>query len=62
MDYIYMDYLLNYKSPNGLKRIGKDNDGGYIISLLDTKYDIFLSSLAIFIVLFQIVLLLDLFY
>jgi hypothetical protein len=42
--YINMDYLLNYKSPNGLKRIGKDNDGGYIISLLDTKYDIFLSG------------------
>jgi hypothetical protein len=39
-----MDYLLNYKSRNGLKRIGKDNDGGYIISLLDTKYDIFLSG------------------
>lgn len=39
-----MDHLTVYKSPYNKKRIGKNNDGGYIICEIDNNYDIFLSG------------------
>lgn len=39
------DYLLVYKSPYNKIRLGKNNDGGYVIAdIPDVKYDLFLSG------------------
>ena len=39
-----MEYLTLYTSPYSKKRIGKNNDGGYVIVELPGRYDIFLSG------------------
>jgi len=39
-----MSHLVVYKSPYSKTRIGKDNDGGYVISNLPDTYDLFLSG------------------
>ena len=39
-----METLILYQSPFIKKRIGKDNDGGYVISMLPNNYDLFISS------------------
>jgi hypothetical protein len=39
-----MDDLLVYKSPYEKKRIGKDNDGGYVITELPGEYDMLISG------------------
>ena len=39
-----MENLLLYNSPFSKKRIGKQNDGGYVISNLPDTYDLFLSG------------------
>ena len=41
---INMETLILYQSPFIKKRIGKDNDGGYVISMLPNSYDLFISS------------------
>jgi len=39
-----MENLILYKCPFSKKRIGKNNDGGYVIAELPGVYDIFLSG------------------
>ena len=39
-----MENLILYKSPYEKKRLGKYNDGGYVITLLPGSYDMFLSG------------------
>lgn len=39
-----MENLILYKSPYEKKRMGKNNDGGYVITELPGDYDIFLSG------------------
>jgi len=39
-----MDSLILYELPYNKIRIGKDNDGGYIISELPDNYDLFISG------------------
>ena len=39
-----MDSLILYQSPYNKVRIGKNNDGGYIISELPDNYDLFISG------------------
>jgi hypothetical protein len=39
-----MDNLILYKSPFTKKRVGKSNDGGYVIVDLPGHYDLFLSG------------------
>ena len=39
-----MESLVLYNSPFSKKRIGKNNDGGYVISELPGEYDLFLSG------------------
>ena len=39
-----MDNLIVYKSPYSKIRIGKDGDGGYVISNIPTQYDILISG------------------
>lgn len=39
-----MEHLRVYKSPYTKQRIGRNNDGGYIICNIDDNYDIFLSG------------------
>jgi len=39
-----MEHLIIYKSPFTKKRIGKNNDGGYVIVDLPGDYDVFLSG------------------
>jgi hypothetical protein len=39
-----MENLILYKSPFEKKRIGKNNDGGYVTVLLPNEYDIFISG------------------
>lgn len=39
-----MESLILYKSPYNKLRIGKDNDGGYIIYELPDNYDLFISG------------------
>lgn len=39
-----MENLIIYKSPFNKRRIGKNNDGGYVIIDLPNNYDLFLSG------------------
>ena len=39
-----MENLILYRSPFIKKRVGKDNDGGYLISMLPNNYDAFISG------------------
>lgn len=39
-----MENLILYQSPFEKKRIGKNNDGGYVIALLPDNYDLFISG------------------
>lgn len=39
-----MENLILYKSPFNKKRLGKHNDGGYVIAELPGTYDLFLSG------------------
>jgi len=39
-----MENLILYKSPFNKKRVGKDNDGGYVIVDLPDTYDTFISG------------------
>ena len=39
-----MDNLILYKSPFSKKRIGRDCDGGYVITMLPGDYDMFISG------------------
>ena len=39
-----MENLLLYSCPFSKKRIGKPNDGGYVIANLPDVYDLFLSG------------------
>ena len=39
-----MENLILYKSPYEKKRLGRNNDGGYVITELPGNYDIFLSG------------------
>lgn len=39
-----MDSLILYQSPYNKIRIGKDNDGGYIVCELPDNYDLFISG------------------
>ena len=39
-----MDFLILYKSPYNKVRIGKDNDGGYVICNLPDYYELFISG------------------
>lgn len=39
-----MEQLIVYSSPFPKKRIGRNNDGGYVIALLPETYDLFISG------------------
>lgn len=39
-----MDTLILYKSPHPEQRVGRSNDGGYVISTLPGTYDLFISG------------------
>jgi len=39
-----MEYLTLYQSPFAKKRVGKNNDGGYVISMLPGEYDLLVSG------------------
>jgi hypothetical protein len=39
-----MEHLRVYKSPYPKVRIGKNNDGGYVICDIDSEYDILISA------------------
>jgi len=39
-----METLILYESPFVKTRIGKDNDGGYVIAMLPDTYDLFISG------------------